>query len=212
MQAVQAASILCGLPFNLMLCFTCHATWLFCKQVVRQEDMSGKEDEEETAEKEFLTPVYGGVFNVVEYMFSLGKVDAFFVDRHMDLPSQVHLTEFVKGIFIPFWSLYQVLQSTFPDSPCSNIVCSLGYGLMYMAWIAATAAGLQHLDVCLLILTGLTLSYLRRRFRAHHNIRSHWVSDVASSVLFWPQVLMQMREFVASEAPTEKESVTDEDV
>ena len=61
LKALQAASICCGLPFTFMLCFMMPAIWYGLK-----------EEDSDRKKKHFRVPVYGGIFDCMEWFFSFG--------------------------------------------------------------------------------------------------------------------------------------------
>jgi hypothetical protein len=85
---------------------------------------------------EFAMPVYGGVFNIFEWVASGGDVNPKRIERGMHLPTQFQVVEFVKALFVPFVSLYQVLNTAYPKSKTMKAVTSAFYGLLFITWIA----------------------------------------------------------------------------
>jgi hypothetical protein len=133
--------------------------------------------------------VYGGIFNSMEYLVSLGKVHPDRVSLEMHQPTQFQVVEFLKGIFVPFVSIYEILSFTYP------VVC---YTLFYCGWISLLAAssaypGLRGWATVSFFVAGGTLATVRSGFRSRYNIRSNPVADVLTGMLLWPQVIAQMR-------------------
>ena len=193
LAAVQAASIVAGLPFNCFLMFLMQSISLMCEQALNSDDMEYKWP----SQPEFSMPVYGGVFNVGEFICSLGNVHPKRVEKKMDKPLPSHYSGFIKGIFVPSLTLYQILQQTYPKSGSNNMAVSALYGVLYYAWIAfyiaaASVHGLAVWGWTCMFAAGFVLMIVRNGFRARYNVRSNIFADFCSSLLFWPQVLTQM--------------------
>jgi BCCT, betaine/carnitine/choline family transporter len=195
LRAVQAASILCGLPFSVVMCYMMQSILLFAKAA--DNPQRGKSYSFPN-QPEFSMPIYGGVFNIFEYVASLGKVNKARIDRGMDKPSKLQIIEFCKGLIVPFVSLHQTLALTYPRNRICNGFVVASYSLCYLGWIAFLTASKTHpefagLGWTLFVACGGILSNVRAGFRAKHKLRSNNIADVISSTLIWPQVLAQMR-------------------
>lgn len=208
LSALQAGSIVAGLPFCLWLCYLMPCIYLFCQKAEESESMVYTFPDQ----NEFSVPVYGGVFNIMETIFSLGDVNQHRIDRKMDKPTSLHVTEFLKGVFVPSISLYQVLSETYPSNGFLNMLVTGLYTVFYYLWIAlfasiGTANGLVGVGWTFFFIAGFTLGAVRGGFREHHNIRSNIVGDYLSSLFFWPQVLTQMRQHCVDVAEGAEEPV-----
>lgn len=193
LAAVQAASIVCGLPFLLFLCFMMQSIILFCRQAEESDDMEYKWP----TQPEFSMPIYGGIFNMGEYICSLGKVHPQRVAKGMDKPLPLHYVGVAMGIFVPFVPLYQVFQGAYPRAGISNAVCAAMYGFLYYAWIAFFGASSSYPGLAVwgwtsFVSAAMILMITRLRFRARYNIRSNAFADFWGAAFFWPQVLTQM--------------------
>jgi hypothetical protein len=69
--AIQAASIIFALPVAILLCFLVQYVTLFCQATVDSEI----DDYKFPTQPEFSMPLYGGIFNVMEYLVSFGRVN-----------------------------------------------------------------------------------------------------------------------------------------
>lgn len=212
--AVQAASIVAGLPFNCFLVFLMQSITLMCEKAIASDSM----DYEWPTQPEFSMPIYGGIFNIFEYVCSLGNVHHKRVEKGMHMPTSLHISGFVKGLLVPFLPLYDVLQKTWPKSGTNNAVVTVFYTALYYSWILlyCISAGKRGLEVwgwTFLVAAGFTLMLIRNGFRARYNIRSNIVSDFIASSLFWPQVLTQMAQHLeeySNVEVAEAEGTTDE--
>jgi BCCT, betaine/carnitine/choline family transporter len=192
--AIQAASIIFGLPVAILLCFLVQSVTLFCQATVD----GGIHDYVAPSQPEFGMPVYGGILNVMEYLVSFGSVNPARVELGMDRTTCAQLAEVVKGLVVPFVSLNQILCKTYPQNPKTNsivvilyAVCYVGCFVSYMA--SGSYPGLKGAAWTLFFIAGGILGTLRSGFRRVHDLRSNVVADYTAGLFLWPQVLTQMR-------------------
>jgi hypothetical protein len=163
---------------------------------------------------EFDIPVYGGVLNAFEYCVSLGKVDQARIDSEMAHATSEQAVEFAKGLLVPFVSLWHVLSAAFPNNPKTNLGTTIGYVVVFYAWVGVAFASVRHSGLAcmawiLFVVHGVMLATIRSKFRQLHNIRSNAVADLMASALFWPQVMTQMRLYRAAKRNDEDEDSND---
>ena len=60
LKALRAASICAGLPYTFLLCFMMPSLWYALEEKKRTH---------------FKTPIFGGIFDYIEFIFSFGKSD-----------------------------------------------------------------------------------------------------------------------------------------
>jgi choline-glycine betaine transporter len=203
MNAFQAAMIMCGLPCSILLCFVLQALLLMCEQAAKTRKVV---DYQFPNQAEFTMPVYGGVFNVVEYCASCGKVNPARLDQGMGNATTRHVVEFVKGLCAPFVTMQKVLAVTYPHNPRTNFAVAGCYAAIYVAWIGLLAnEGLAGAAWTAFVVHGMFLAAVRKGFRMKHDLRSNVIADVICSALLWPQVLSQMSLFHASTSRTAKD-------
>jgi choline-glycine betaine transporter len=116
LNAIQAASIMFGLPFAILLCFLVQSITLFCQATVD----SDIQDYEFSSQPEFDMPVYGGIFNTIEYLVSFGAVNQARVELGMDRATSAQVVEVAKGLVVPFISLNQILCKIYSQNPLTN--------------------------------------------------------------------------------------------
>jgi len=194
LQAIQAASIVAGLPFAFLLLFLVPSIWNFCDQAVKDPE---KEDYVLSVAPEFSFPLYGGIWNVFEWASSLGRVNYQRIERGMDLPLKSHVTEFFKGLLIPFLSLYQILRVTYPRNTLLNKLTAGIYAIFFVTALALFCTISKYQAVkgwawASFFCAGSLLGVIRNGFRSRFNLRSTIVSDFFGSLFFWPQVLAQL--------------------
>jgi hypothetical protein len=143
LKALQAASILSGLPFAFMICFKCVSIYKMC---VRAElnDKEGIEtsiQDDFKKQKIFSVPIYGGIFNMFEWIISLGHVPRVRQDL-MPFPSSKNVFDFLVATLIPSVPLYQVykkLSAKASDQRGNLFGCAI-YGILHLLWIALFAS------------------------------------------------------------------------
>lgn len=194
---IQGALIVCCLPVSVLLCYVLQSIMLMCRATDGTDEII---DYVFPNQPEFDFPIYGGIFNVMEYIASLGKVNPSRIERGMNNATRVQCIEFFKGLFVPFVSLHQVLYLTYPENVLTNTALALFYTSCYLGWFGFIIVSLlpvgtsqRSMTWVLLVVNGCLLGHVRSGFRARYNLRSNTVGDVISSLILWPQVLSQMR-------------------
>ena len=197
LAAVQAASIICGLPLCIMLCYMMQSVYLFCLQAEQTDaiDFYKKPDT-----PEFPMPIYGGIFNIVEYLASLGEVHEARVEKGMDRPKSIQVVYFFKGLFIPGVCMWEILSAAYPRNTSSNAFVTVIYSALYYLWIALFAClknkgGLLGWGWAIFFSTACILMSIRNGFRSRFNLRSNELADFITSSFFWPQVFAQMKQY-----------------
>jgi BCCT, betaine/carnitine/choline family transporter len=195
LQAFRAASILCGLPFALTLVVMMQSILLLCRAA---EQPTRSDIYQFPNQPEFSMPIYGGIYNALEYVASFGKVNPARIQIGIHRPTKKQTVEFGKGVFIPYVSLWQVVSQTYPQNPVTNAAVVLFYALCYLGWFVCMCLYKSHpeffaLGWTMFMAATCTLCKVRSGFRAKYNLRSNDVADLSCSLLFWPQVLAQMR-------------------
>jgi BCCT, betaine/carnitine/choline family transporter len=204
MNALKASAVVFSPPMIILTCYILQSILLLCRAAERTDV---GEDYPFPDQTEFKMPIYGGVFNCMEYMFSLGEVNPIRVKLGMDRPSRFHQVEFVRGLALPFIALKQVLMSAYPANRKLNTAVAALYGLCYACWVGLflvsfSVPALGELSMIFFLMTGVILGMVRSGFRERYHLRSNAIGDFISSMFFWPQVLTQMK--LQCVAPTEK--------
>lgn len=199
--ALQAASIVFGLPYNLFLFIMCASIVRMC-QVIESEqlDDSGIVDADiMLPEKTWSLPVFGGIFNIFEFMVSLGNVHPARKSKGMDLPSQEHVVGFFKNLFLPFVTLHSIYSTvdTKNQHVRTNAISTFFYFALFLAMIALFVCGvINHGFVALgwacFFTNACILTSLRLHVREKLAIRGNIIWDFLASSFFYPQVLTQM--------------------
>lgn len=202
LEALQAASIVAGLPFSCFLVLMCFSITRMCN-LCETIDKKGTEitlKEEHGMERTFNLPVFGGVFNIFEYLCS-GFI---FVTEErraiMPFPSLSQVISFgVAFVFPPYvlMNVYTLLNTRSP-SRIINILLTICYTVTFFTGMAlfftslAGNVGLRSFGWASFIIAGCILAVLRSNVRQQLSIRGNFFADCFMSIFMWPQVLVQM--------------------
>ena len=199
LTALQAASIIFGLPFTVLVLYMCQSILCMCEQIEANSDTNANEIQDFVVSKGFTMSIFGGVFNVFEYAISLGNVHEERVKRGMDLPTSFQTTQFFLALFLPFVSLRNALNCVNPkDSSKKMVLFTTGvYALVYVAMITFFVLSLKSkvfaaLGWTCFFINGLILTSLRSSTREKLNLCGNAVEDFLASSFFYPQVLVQI--------------------
>jgi uncharacterized membrane protein len=198
LKSIESTITIVAVPFAFLMCFLVQTITLFCKEAVKSPEGANIIDYQFPDQPEFAIPVYGGIFNILEFAASFGRVNTARVNMGMHLPTRFHSVEFVKGLLIPFVSLRQILQMTYPENPKTNTTVVICYAMTYISGAATflvsrSHPGLVGVATTLCILAGGSLGLIRAGFRSRYDLRSNFLADLLTGVFLWPQVLVQMR-------------------
>jgi len=203
LKALQAASTVLGLPFNLFLFMMCLTIVQMCKTIEREQNadhlnsnvLLPKEVES------WHMPIFGGIFNIFEYIFSLGCVHESRKEKGMHLPTSEQILEFVIALLLPFVSLFKIYTSAVIDpkqkNTFANIFMTIAYASCYIGWIVlfcfgAVNDGFVAFAWTLFFTNACILTALRMHFRNTLGIRGNMVGDFTASSFLYPQALSQM--------------------
>jgi hypothetical protein len=215
LAALQAASIISGLPFTIFLLYLMQTIYEFCSQAVNEDQQFYELGDR----KEFRMPVYGGIFNVMELLVSLGDVHEERIALGIDRPAHEHVVEFAKGVFVPFVSLYEIVTKFYPapSQKRGNLLTVGVYTFLHFAWIAlficvAKYPPLRAWGWSAYFVNGCILTGIKMDYRGRNGVHGNVIGDVFSSVFFFPQVLAQLiveirAEDFISGAPEETEGL-----
>jgi hypothetical protein len=198
LNALQAASIVFGLPFTVLVLYMCQSILCMCEQLDANSD-NANAIQEFVVPKGFSMSIFGGVFNVFEYAASFGNVHEERVKRGMDLPTSFQTTQFFLALFLPFVSLRNALNCVYPrDSNKKFVLITTGvYALTYIAMIiffalAATSDAFVALGWACFFINGCILTSVRNNVREKLNLPGNSFEDILSSSFFYPQALVQI--------------------
>ena len=195
LAAVQAASIICGLPFTVLLLYLLQGIYEMCEQAL-------DEDQElfEFKGRAFKMPVYGGVLNIFEYLASLGSVHEARIAVGIDAPTKTHVKEFFQGLFLPMLSVYQIQCAMYPKpaQKLYNKFFTSIFTALHIAWVVlfimlAKSEGLRAWGWVAYFINGVLVTGMKMHYRSTRNIHGNAIGDFISSLFFWPQVFAQLK-------------------
>ena len=195
LSALQAASICTGLPFTVLLIFLMQTMYEFCVQAENYD----QEFFDIHSRNHIKVPVYGGIFNAIEYAVSMGKVHPARVERGMDRPRSQEVIEFFKGLVVPFWSYY-VFTSKFytrPHQRYTNIISSVVYAVCFFSWIAlfiatSSVTPLRAWGWIAYFVNGTMLGAVKVDFRNKRGLHGSAIGDFLCALFLFPQVFAQL--------------------
>ena len=202
LSALQASAIVFGLPFTVLLLYICQSTLQLCKAC----DQQSPENEHKYTildfhvPKGFKMPVYGGIFNVFEYITSFGNVHEQRVKKEMDLPTDFETRNFFLSLFLPFANLHRVLSLVYPKESRKtfSLFLTILYAIMFVGMIAFFVSGgvksrlFTALGWSAFFMNGCVLTSVRTTVRLRMNLGGNIFEDFLSSSFLYPQVLTQI--------------------
>ena len=148
-------------------------------------------------------PLCGGIFNILEFLFSLGCVHESRKEKGMDLPTKQQAMEFFVALFVPFVAIYKIYTSRVIDpkqkNKTVNLLMSAVYATCYIGWIVLFCFGgivknygFAAFGMALCLINAIILCSLRMQFRAQLGIHGNMIGDFIAASILYPQALTQM--------------------
>eukprot|EP00929_Paragymnodinium_shiwhaense_P015593 TRINITY_DN1236_c0_g2_i4.p1 TRINITY_DN1236_c0_g2~~TRINITY_DN1236_c0_g2_i4.p1 ORF type:complete len:857 (+),score=202.27 TRINITY_DN1236_c0_g2_i4:83-2572(+) len=193
LKALRALSIIAGLPFTFVMCYMCTALW---RALAAEMDPNPKLNS-------FVMPLYAGIFDYVECLFSCGKSPR---------PSTRTVVLFLQGLFVPFLPLFNALQGMNSAAFVQNAILAAGCAVTYYGFLAFEFAsygdegGLSGIAFSCYVAFCIAVSYVRHVMRLRHNIAGNGVEDFFAAAFFFPQVLAQVAMQAAVPVPVSKKA------
>ena len=178
--AVQAVSIVAGLPFTIAVCFMCTSLWRALKIDAGEEDIS----------------------NAIQW--STGTLDIFdvFQPRSATEPTTARylpverLVDLAQSIFAPFIGVMKATESIL-GKHLAMVHAAINL-IFFLCWIIfLIMSGISSSDYAWLgwtfyIFFVFQLTYLRGSIREAHNIYGNMFEDFFTSVMMYPMVVSQL--------------------
>jgi len=200
LRALQAMSITFGLPFCALLFMMLPSIVSMCSHAEQNEDSTILRDVTDgNTGGNWQMPIFGGIFNVIEYLASAGSVHPDRVERGMDLPTNFQAVGFFKNLAFPFIDLYQGYNLLDPrgENKTTNILATTVYALGHYTWIILFALrpvnnGFTAMGYTMLFCNACILCSLRMTVREKYGIGGSPAIDFLVSGFAYPQVLLQI--------------------
>jgi hypothetical protein len=204
LRALQTASIVFGLPFNLFLFIMCLTIVQMCNSIEKEQYPDEPHPSILLPKKKqsWSMPLFGGVFNIFECIFSLVIcVNESRKEKGMHLPTIKQTFKFFGALFFPFVSVYVICMSPIIDPKQNRKLLSTFitavYTVLFIGWIVefsmgAINAGFVALGWTLFFANAIILTSLRMAFRDALGYPGNVAGDLFASSFFYPQCLCQM--------------------
>lgn len=196
LSALQSASIVFALPFNLLLFFMMWSIVQMCN-LAEELDKTGTYISKipDPHANAFAMPVFGGVFNIFETIISLGSVHPERVERGMHMPTGYMVKEAFFALFLPMVSLNRIYGHL--EYPVGwRLLLTVTYGLSFAAMIAMFICGYINmgfvaLGFVLFFSNACILTNARAAVREKFNLDGNPLADFVMSSWLYFQVLAQ---------------------
>lgn len=199
LRGLQAASILSGLPFTMFLIFMCLTIVKMCTLAEEndKEDTLTSLEEDYHRKRTFVMPIFGGIFNLFERLFSFGMVNSKRQEAaQIDISA---ISGFFMALLFPFIPMYKCYNMTRPKSSdaIGNKIWALLYTILYYLTVGLFAsigrsAAFRGLGWSSMACCATILCALRSTVRMNNKIEGNIVADFVTSMFAWPQVLVQL--------------------
>ena len=181
LRALQAVSIVCGLPFTVAILFMCTSTWRALK-------------------------IDSGDADICQAtQWSTGTLDMF--DGFSPSPATVavepryspveRIKHYVAATLSPFFGVFKTAESLFGEkSPLA-----IGHGVcnfcLFLAWfiflcMSGSSSQWSNLAWTFFAFFAFQLTFIRASLRQHHNIYGNIWEDFAASLFMYPNVVSQL--------------------
>lgn len=212
--ALQTASIVFGLPFNFFIFFMCWGIYKMCiilETVEAQGHDSLVDPKLMLPKKTWLMPLCGGIFNIMEFIVSFGRVHE---DLGVEFPTNGQVLGFFKNLLLPFLSVFSIYSSLTGHTASSAIMAGT-YAICHFSWIALFACGTINYGFIAFgwtafFLNALILTFLRTEIRNKLRIGGNVAGDFVAGSFLYPQALLQMESQLADDVGDMDESSGDD--
>ena len=149
-----------------------------------------------TKSKTWQFPVFGGIFDILEVIFSVGKVHN---DLEISMPTRELAIGFIRCLLLPFISIHSVYSALDlkKQHKLSNALTTIAFTICHGAWIALFACGtINHGFIAFawsaFFINACILTSVRMDFRSKNGIVGNAIGDFIASSFLYPQALLQM--------------------
>jgi Cys-rich protein (TIGR01571 family) len=202
LTALQSASLIFALPFNALLFVMCVTIVMMCQAIEKSQNSTGPKLSDPSVllpKKTWNMPVFGGILNIFEFIFSVGFVHPSRKENGMGFPTSAQSLEFVKGLLLPFMSLHAIYTAmdTKRNHRLSSLLTSICFGVVFLAMVGLFICGVINngfiaFGWTAFLLNACILTSLRVSVRERLAIRGNIIADFLVSSFLYPQALAQM--------------------
>lgn len=195
--ALQAASIVFGLPFNFFMFAMMYGTVGMC-QVSEAQDKAGNHNGKlpRPEDTSFKMHLFGGIADICEYIVSFGNPHEDRVAAGLHMPDSLQVKEFFIGLFLPFYSVYRILDKL-QFGALSKYTLTAAYFAFFVMWIVFAAFSVENFGYVAFSFTCFFLNaciviYIRTLVRTLFNLDGNIIGDLIAGSFFYMQGLCQM--------------------
>jgi len=186
LTSLQAISIVMGLPYTFVLMLMCSSLWRALKvDAGHMPSRAGRTD--------WRLPLYGGICDIFEVIFSLGRAP---------LPSVSALRDFFLGLFVPPLVLWQAMKGAAayektPESTTQQVAWVAAFAVLFLTWIhffcmeVAFSGVFAYGWFCYVAFASI-IAVNRHNLRRIYMIEGSGPEDFFAALFLYPQVLAQM--------------------
>jgi len=175
--ALQAVSIIIGLPFTILLCLMMTSLYRALKKEAGEEDI--------LESHRFNTQL-------------LDIFEGFKPHGGSPFPPSTHIKEIFLGLFVPAIAVNAAFVKSSPDSPKTAGAYGLVAQCLLICWFALQCAepgvaGTHTISWLCFIGFALIVAFARGEMRRTFNVWDSPLSDLFSTLMMWPFVLAQIK-------------------
>merc|ERR1712129_508517 len=202
LKALRSVSIVSGVPLTIFCCFICLSVWRVLQY--DQGILTGTEYEA------WAMPVFGGVFEYVDFGFSLGA---------SGLPKESHCTGVLASTFAPPAVMFMTYRDLLEKDGGRSLGVSefVALGLATIAWLGFLASIIAQIADPKIGMAGFIFFFYggfatilvaqRTQVRALYNIEGGGIRDCLAAFFCYPQAVRQLRVQVKEPLPAPKKIV-----
>jgi choline-glycine betaine transporter len=179
--AVQAVSIVAGLPFTVAICFMCTSIWRALKIDSGDADICHAN------------------------LFSTGTLDIF--DGYKTGPADTastarytvaeRLTNYAQSIFAPFVGVFKVCESVFGEGAVLaklHAGINFSFFILWLVFLIVSGADSDYAWIgwTFYMFMAFQLTFLRGAVRTQHNIYGNMFEDFFGAIVMYPNVVSQL--------------------
>jgi choline-glycine betaine transporter len=197
--ALQAVSVVMGLPYTIVLCFMCLSLSVSCAQedkMLKGDRASLLSGSLQGCRSGFKLELYRGIFDILEFVCSLDKQ---YLNSFLS-----SIVPFLRDSILPFlsvWSCFSKLgNGKISGFNMLNFVLAVVFTIMWISLGAATvadAAGIVEdtsyaaFSLTFYLAFVCVVTQVRTQVRLGYQIEGSIVEDFLASFFLYPMVLMQ---------------------
>jgi hypothetical protein len=189
--AVQAVSIVAGLPFTVAICFMCTSIWRALKIDSGDADICHAN------------------------MFSTGTLDIFDLYRTgpADGPSTARytfaerLTNYAQSIFAPFIGIFKTCESLFGGGSVLAVlhgVINFSFFILWLVFLIVSGSDSDYAWIgwTFYMFMAFQISFIRGYVRTKHNIYGNMFEDFFGALVMYPNIVSQLHYQSKEPAPS----------